>query len=70
MPVALENPLFIVLAFCGPLTLQTAMLLIEKCDSLSFLGDLDIWSGISGDDQKSLFDCVKTNDLALTVRLR
>jgi hypothetical protein len=28
----------IFLSFCGPLTLQTAMLLIKKCDNLSVIG--------------------------------
>jgi hypothetical protein len=59
----------IVLVFCGYLTLQTAMLLIEKCDNLRRLGNLNAWYGVSVDGQNSLFDFVKVNNLTLTVVL-
>jgi hypothetical protein len=54
---------------CGPLCLETAMLMIKQCDNLSVLGNLNTWSGVTDDDKKLLFDCVKTNNLALTVKL-
>jgi hypothetical protein len=60
----------IILRFCGHLTLQTAMLLIEKCENLSVIGKLSGWYGFSVDDQNSLFDFVLTNNLALTVLLK
>jgi hypothetical protein len=54
---------------CGFITLRTAMLLIEKCGSLSVLGNLNTWSGVSDHDKKKLFDFVKTNNLVLNVKL-
>jgi hypothetical protein len=59
----------IILDFCGHLSLQTAMLLIEECDTLSVLGNLESWSHVSHDDKEELFQCVKKNNLALTVVL-
>lgn len=58
----------IVFNHCGHLSLQTAMLLLEDCDCLSVLGNVSTWSGVSCDDQKELFNCVKTNNLALTIK--
>jgi hypothetical protein len=59
----------IFLFLCGPLTLQTAMLLIEKCDNLSVIGKVASWSGVSDDDRNALFDFVQKNNLALSVLL-
>jgi hypothetical protein len=59
----------IVIRDCGHLTLQTAMLLIEKCDNLSVLGNLNGWPDMRCDDTKALFHYVKTNNLSLTVKL-
>jgi hypothetical protein len=59
----------IFLFLCGPLTLQTAMLLIEKCDNLSVIGNVASWSGVSDDDRNALFDFVQKNNLALSVLL-
>jgi hypothetical protein len=59
----------IFLGSCGPLTLQTAMFLIEKCDNLSVIGKVDSWIGVSDDDRNALFDFVKKNNLALSVLL-
>ncbi|XP_021931632.1 uncharacterized protein LOC110835588 isoform X2 [Zootermopsis nevadensis] len=55
----------IVLAFCGHLKLDTAMLLIQKCDYLTFLGNMNTWRDFSEDDTKTLMDCIKVNNLAL-----
>jgi hypothetical protein len=60
----------IFLVFCGPLTLQTAMLLIEKCDSLNVIGKVATWTGVSDDDRNALFDFVQKNNLALAVLLK
>jgi hypothetical protein len=59
----------ILLAFCGHLTLETAMLLLGKCDNLSVLGNLNNWCGLSDDDKMALFACVKNNNLALSIQL-
>jgi hypothetical protein len=52
---------------CGPLTLQTAALLIRRCANLSYLGKLSTWSGVSVDDLMTLLHYVKVNNLALTI---
>jgi hypothetical protein len=57
----------IFIAFCGHLTLQTAMLLIDNCDNLSVMGYLSNWCGVNDDDEKELLDFVKTNNLELSV---
>ncbi|XP_021931640.1 uncharacterized protein LOC110835594 [Zootermopsis nevadensis] len=59
----------ILLGFCGPLTLQTANLLITRCDDLSVIGNLNTWSGVSEEDKSALFDFVNRNNLELTVIL-
>jgi hypothetical protein len=60
----------IFLGSCGPLTLQTAMLLIEKCDNLNVIGKVATWTGVSDDDRNELFDFVQKNNLALAVLLK
>jgi hypothetical protein len=59
----------IILHGCGTLTLETAMLLIQMCGSLSVLGNMSLWPDISSNDMKALFDCVKKNNLALSIKL-
>ncbi|KDR13190.1 hypothetical protein L798_12987 [Zootermopsis nevadensis] len=60
----------ILLGFCGLLTLQTAMMLIENCDNLCLIGKLDTWSGVNGNDRIILLDFVRTNNLAHALVLK
>jgi hypothetical protein len=60
----------IFLGLCGPLTLQTAMLLIEKCDNLSVIGKVATWTCVSDNDRHALFNFVQKNNLKLAVILR
>lgn len=59
----------IIIHDCGILTLRTAMLLIEKCDNLCVLGNLNGWPDMKLIDKTTLFDYVRRNNLALKVKL-